>query len=116
MTNHTLKVVLKRGVLRCGLICTVMDVFGEGVPEGGSHYGEGPVTPGLVLSSKWRRQEVGIRGAEAVVRSVTVEQVGEIAWGLVMEGFVGKKEDFQVDALRSGSQWSFWRTGVMWSQ
>lgn len=38
----------------------------------GQVYGEGSVAPGPVLSPEWKRQEAGIRGAEAAV----VEQVG----------------------------------------
>ncbi|MEQ2211533.1 hypothetical protein XENOCAPTIV_005342 [Xenoophorus captivus] len=75
------------------------DAFGERVPQGGSRRGGGSVTPGPVLCSEWWRQEVGIRGAEAAGRSVTVEQIGEVAWGSVMEGFVGEKEDFEINSL-----------------
>ena len=75
-------------------------MLGARVPEGGCSYGEGSVTPGPVLGSEWWRQEVGIRGAEAAGRSVVVEQVGEVAGGLVVEGFVGEEEDYEMDALR----------------
>ena len=77
-------------------------MFREGVPEGGSSDGEGSVTPGPVLGSDWRGQEVGVGGAEAAGRGVAVEHVGEITGGLVVEGFVGEEEDFKMDALRDG--------------
>ncbi|MEQ2209228.1 hypothetical protein XENOCAPTIV_026958 [Xenoophorus captivus] len=75
-----------------------MDLFGERIPEGGSSCGEGSVTPGSVLGSEWWRQEAGIRRDAG--RSVTVEQVGEVAWGSVMEGFLGEKDYFEMNALR----------------
>ena len=33
---------------------------------------------------------------------MAVEQVGEVAGGLVVEGFVGEEEDFEVDPVRNG--------------
>lgn len=50
-------------------VSTVTDVFGERVSEGGSSGGEGSVSPGPEIGSKWQRQEVGIRGAKAVGRN-----------------------------------------------
>ena len=40
-------------------VCTVTDVFGEGVPEGGGSYLEGSVAPGSVLVVEG---EVSVRG------------------------------------------------------
>lgn len=65
---------------------------------GGSYYGEGSGATSLELGSDWWTQEVGIRGAEVVGRSVVMEQVGERVGGLVMEGFLSEK-DFELDLL-----------------
>ncbi|XP_062325496.1 uncharacterized protein LOC134026615 [Osmerus eperlanus] len=46
--------------------------------------------------------EVGIRGTEGAGGSVVVEQVGEVAGGLVVKGFVSEKKDFKVNALWHG--------------
>ncbi len=61
---------------------------------------ESSVAPGLVFGSEWRREEVCIRGVEAVGESVAVEQVREVGGGLLMVGFVGEK-DLKLDALGS---------------
>ncbi len=82
--------------------------------KGGS-YREGCVAPGLVLGPAWWRQKFGIRGAEASRGSVVVKQVSEVGGGLVMEGSVSEEEYFEVICRGTGSQWRFWRTGVMWS-
>ena len=42
-----------------------------------------------MLGPEWGGQEVGIRGTEAA--SVVVEQVGEVAGGLVVKGFMSEK-------------------------
>ena len=69
-----------------------------------------------MLGPEWWRQEVGIRGAKAARGIVLVEQVGKVGRGLVMEGFVSEEKDYELDLLwDNGSQWRFWRTGVMWS-
>lgn len=39
------------------------------------------LAPDPVLGPEWSRQEVCIKGAEAVGRSVVVEQVGEVEGG-----------------------------------
>ena len=36
-----------------------------------------------------------------------MEQVGEVAGGLVVEGFVGEEEDFEVDPVRNGEPVKF---------
>lgn len=52
-----------------------------GVPEGGSSCRDGSVAPGPVLGSEGWRQELGIRGAEAVGGSVAVQKGAELAGG-----------------------------------
>ena len=52
-----------------------------------------------MLGLEYGRQEVGVRGVEAVERSVAVEQVGELGEALVMEGFVSEEKDFELDLL-----------------
>ena len=47
---------------------------------------------------------------------VTGEQVSEVGGSLVVEGFVGEEKDLNWMRCGTGSQWSFWRTGVMWSR
>lgn len=54
-------------------------MFGARVSERGGSYRECSVAPGPVVDAEWWRQEVGVRGAEAVGRSVVVEPVGEVA-------------------------------------
>lgn len=76
-------------------------MFGEGIPEGGGSNGEGSVSPGSVLGFR-DSEEVGIRGAEVTGRGVVVEQVSEVGGGLVVEGFVGEKEEFELNTLRDG--------------
>ncbi len=50
---------------------------------------ESSVAPGLVFGSEWRREEVCIRGVEAVGGSVAVEQVSEVMEGLIIQMPVG---------------------------
>lgn len=70
------------------------------VPEGGgSYYGEGSSATSSELGSDWWTQEVGIRGAEVVGRSVLMEQVGDRVGGMVTEGFLGEEKDFELDPL-----------------
>ena len=76
-------------------------MFGEGIPEGGGSNGEGSVPPGSVLGF-WDSEEIGIRGAEVTGRGVGEEQVSEVGGGLVMEGFMGEKEEFELNTLRDG--------------
>ncbi|KAM6901777.1 GRAM domain-containing protein 2B-like isoform 2-T2 [Lycodopsis pacificus] len=56
----------------------VSDVFGERVPEGGGGCGEGSVATCPVLGPEWKREEVGIGGAEPTGWSAVVEQGGEV--------------------------------------
>lgn len=84
-----------------GEICTVMHVFGQEAPEGGSSSGEGSVAPGPVLGSEWWRQGVWLASEERRQwEGESVEQGSEVAGGLVVEGSVGEEEDFEVDVLR----------------
>lgn len=73
----------------CGKIRTVMDVFGQGIPEGGGNHAENCTTPGPVLGSKWWREKVCFGGLETMGWCVAEEQGGKVAGGLIMEGFVG---------------------------
>ena len=69
-------------------LCRVSDVFVEGVPEGGSSYWEGSVTPGLVLGPVRWREEVCVGGVKGTGRVVVVEQVGEMGGRLDERGGV----------------------------
>jgi len=51
-------------------------------------YGEGFVIPGPVLGTECWRHKFGIGGVEA--RSVMVELVSKVRWGLVREGFMSE--------------------------
>ena len=55
-----------------------------------------------MLGPEWGGQKVGIRGTEGAGGSVVVEQVGEVAGGLVVKGFVSEKKEFKVNALWDG--------------
>ena len=57
-------------------VCTVSDVFGERVSEGGGSYWEGSVAPGSVLGSMWWSEEGCVRGIKGVGRVVAVAQIG----------------------------------------
>ena len=73
----------------------------EGVPEGGGGDGEGSVPPGFVLGYG-DGEEVCICGTEGAERSVWVEKVGEVGWGLIVKGFKSEKEEFKFDSLGNG--------------
>ena len=71
--------------------CTVSDVFGEGVPEGGSSNWEGSVTQVRCLVL-WG----GVRKFASEERRVrAVEQIGKVGGCLVVEGFVSEEEYFE---------------------
>ena len=74
-------------------------MFGEGVPEGRGSNREGSVAPGPTSGLR-DGEKVGIGRAEGAGSGVGVEQVCEVGWGLVVEGFVGEKEEFKLDTLR----------------
>lgn len=84
-----------------GQFSAVLDVFEEGIPEGGGSYKESSVIPGLRLSPEWYLQKFGIRGLEAVRGCVVIEQAGEIGGGQVMEGFVKKKKSPSLNVVLS---------------
>ena len=46
-----------------------------------------------------RRGDRKFGGAKVSARCVGVEHVSEVAWGLVVKGFMGEEEDFELDAL-----------------
>lgn len=69
-----------------------MDVFGSGVPEGGSG------------DRVWRSVVSGGGRRLALEKRWLLKSAGEVARGLAVEGFVGEEEeeDFEVDVLRDG--------------
>ena len=93
-----------------------MDGFGERLPEGGSSYREGSVSPGLVLGHGRWSQEVCIRWAEAAGWIVAMEEVSEVGIGLVMEGFVSEEEDFKLNTLWNWEPVEVLEDGVTWSR
>ena len=73
----------------------------ERVPEGGGGDRESSVPQGSVLGHG-DGEEVCVGGTEGAGGSVRVEQVGEVGGGLVVEGFMGEKEEFKLNALANG--------------
>jgi len=56
------------------------------------------------MSGAWSCEECrgGIRGAEPTGWSVMVKQIGQVAGGPVMEGFVSEEKDFGLDTFWDG--------------
>lgn len=50
------------------------------------------------------REEVCIRGAEALGGGAAEEQVSKVGCSLVMKGFAGEERDFELDASGADSQ------------
>lgn len=76
-----------------------MDGFGQQVPKDEGSYGEGSISLGLVLGFAWGSEEVCFSQTETRGWRVAVKQGGEVAGVQIVEGVVGKEEDFEVDAL-----------------
>lgn len=89
--NHKLKAVQKSSLIRCDLnVDRCLQLYmclGRGFQRV-----EAVMETTLSPQGQSWGLTAGDRKLASEGRSVMVEQVGEVAWGLVMEGSVGKKE------------------------
>ncbi len=61
-------------------------------------------------------QELSISRAECAGGSLSMEELRQVGWGQVIEGFVGHEEDFEMNSLGDGQPVELIEDGVMWSR